>query len=225
MRVYLLFALVALPALLSFVVASPDTDQRKDRALTILERFRSAWDPVEGYMRPGDDRGWKARMLAMCDFARLGKRSVPVLVSALRDRDPEIRVFAAQTLAMLGWPDARDALEKALDDPVPAVRLYAVDGLSRLGLPLPVGKLTRLGNRDPNRDVRTHVRFALDRDTPAEIDPVRAALANYDPARLDTDRLNAAAPEFSLRDTDGREHTLEQYRGKWIVLVFIYGDT
>ena len=31
------------------------------------------------------------------------------------------------------------------------------------------------------------------------------------------------APEFALTDTDGQQHSLSDYRGKWVVLIFNRG--
>src|SRR5262249_41747567 len=36
--------------------------------------------------------------------------------------------------------------------------------------------------------------------------------------------LGKQAPDFSLQDQDGKTHTLEQYRGKWVVLYFYPKD-
>jgi len=36
--------------------------------------------------------------------------------------------------------------------------------------------------------------------------------------------LNKAAPPFSLEDQTGKTHTLEQYRGKWVILYFYPKD-
>jgi HEAT repeat protein len=76
-----------------------------------------------------DDWHWKARRV----LSRFGPRTVPALVEALvGGDDPAIRLFAAESLALLG-PDAReasDALHQAAGhDEDPLVRAAAATAL------------------------------------------------------------------------------------------------
>jgi HEAT repeat protein len=77
-----------------------------------------------------DDWHWKARRV----LSRFGQRTVPALVEALvGGEDPAIRLFAAESLALLG-PDGRDASDAlrqaASHDADPHVRAAAAAALS-----------------------------------------------------------------------------------------------
>jgi len=39
-------------------------------------------------------------------------------------------------------------------------------------------------------------------------------------ARMSKHKVGQAAPPFALEDSAGRTHTLEQFRGGWLLLVF-----
>lgn len=51
-----------------------------------------------------------------------------------------------------------------------------------------------------------------------------ALLAFALPALADGPAVGSAAPNFRLQDQEGKWHTLEQYRGKWVVLYFYPKD-
>ena len=51
-----------------------------------------------------------------------------------------------------------------------------------------------------------------------------AVLAATGPALAGGPEVGAAAPDFKLQDQTGRWHTLEEYRGKWLVLYFYPKD-
>jgi hypothetical protein len=120
------------PALLLAALATPATAaDEPSRAAEALRGFEKGWTPLKGraYMRPLEDAGWKARMAALRALARSGD-ATPVLVAALK-KGEETRVFAAQALALLPGPRAKDALLGALKDSHPAVRLYAAAATRR----------------------------------------------------------------------------------------------
>jgi HEAT repeat protein len=156
----------------------------------------------------------------------LGDRAVPTLTETLANAAPETRIFAAQALAFLADPASRPALETALKDATPAVRLYALDALSMFGKLEATDQLRLLREKDPNRDVRSHAGFALDRDDQPKPAAIRQRLLDYDLARMDTARVGRPAPDFELTDALGKTYSLKQFRGKQaVVLVFVYGDT
>jgi hypothetical protein len=195
-------------------------------AAEIKQQFEKAWKPQKGYMRPLDDAGWKARMEAFHELARLGAKAVPMLTDALAKGEPDTRTFAGQTLALLAEPDSKPALPTALKDSHAAVRLYALDALSMFGKLEATEELLRLRHKDPNVDVKAHARFALERDDKPQPEAIRKALTEYDLSRVDTARLGKLAPDFALTDAVGKIHRLSDFRGKNpVVLVFIYGDT
>jgi HEAT repeat protein len=113
-------------------------------------------------------------------LGQIGAPSVPVLVSALKARDAEVRTRAAQTLGQAG-PDAKEAvpaLIAALQDKQSNVRVAAVDALGEMGVE---GKeaapqLARLFH-DRSLRVREHVRKALAEIGPAAVESLCDALA------------------------------------------------
>jgi len=201
--------------------------QAATRADELITRFRREWKAEKGHMRPRDDRGWKARMRAMRDLAGLGAAAVPALVRALDNADPEVRGFAAQALGFLGDARAAERLGRTLaEDQVPVARLYAADSLGMIGGLRPKPLLERIEAEDPNKDVRAHMRFALERKGEALAEKVRDDLRSFDLTRLDTAEVGKAAPDFTLTDALDQVYRLSDFRGKKaVVLLFIYGDT
>jgi HEAT repeat protein len=168
---------------------------------------------------------WKVRMEALRSLAKIGPAAAPVLVKALKDGEPATREFAAQALVLCGDAKTKPALERALADRQSTVRLYAIQALSMLG-PLPrTEAYERILTRDPTvYGVRPMMAAALepgDRPNPAAL---RKALADYDLSLMDSARLGAAAPDFTLNDYMGKPVRLSQWRGKTVVLRFILYD-
>jgi hypothetical protein len=55
---------------------------------------------------------------------------------------------------------------------------------------------------------------------------VRNAIAEYDPAQIDTARVGKPTPDFTLLDAGGETYRLSQFRGKKVaVLTFVVADT
>jgi hypothetical protein len=201
--------------------ADPPTDPAE-----VIRTFEKAWVAPKGYMRPLDDAGWKARMTAFQKLAEAGDKAIPALTDALSKGEPETRIFAAQALGLMADPAAKPALETALKDKTPAVRLYALDALSMFGKLTPTDELKAMKEKDPNRDVQSHVGFALGRDDKPDLTALRKLLAGYDLAKMNTAIVGKAAPEFELTDATGKTYKLADFKGKKaVVLVFVYGDT
>jgi HEAT repeats len=80
------------------------------------------------------DRSFKVRVQAALILGQLGQpRSVPALVGALRDPYPTVRASAAQALARIGTPLARDGVVKAAtQDTNPVVRRIAREALKHM---------------------------------------------------------------------------------------------
>jgi hypothetical protein len=95
-----------------------------------------------------------------------------------------------------------------------------------LGRLEPTERHERILNHDPNYfSVRTMMAAALAREDRPNPAALRKELADYDLRRLDTARVGEIAPDFTLRDANGKAVRLSQFRGKKTVVVrFILFD-
>jgi HEAT repeat protein len=92
----------------------------------------------------------------------IGGLAVPVLVDALSDEDPRMRLQIVDLLGEIGEADAASALAGALRDPEWRVRWRAADALGKLGDPSAVADLLDL-LADTSKDVRVSAAWALGR--------------------------------------------------------------
>lgn len=208
------------------VVSAAEPASPKRFAAEAMARFSTGWKAHAGYMRPAEDNGWKVRMEAFQTLVRQGRASVPRLTEALGSPRDDDRVFAAQALALLADSSSRPVLEAALEDPHPAVRMYAIDALSMLGRMQETDRFRALRDDDENRDVRSHMRFALERDEDPRPRAIQEQLLAYDLSQVGSARLGEPAPDFTLSDPLGKTYRLSRFRGRQaVVLVFVYGDT
>ncbi|MBN1565710.1 MAG: HEAT repeat domain-containing protein [Anaerolineae bacterium] len=92
----------------------------------------------------------------------IGMLAVPVLVDALSDEDPRMRLQIVDLLGEIGEADAASALAGALRDPEWRVRWRAADALGKLGDPSAVPDLLDLLT-DSSKDVRASAAWALGR--------------------------------------------------------------
>lgn len=223
----LLLTIAISPAAASEPAASPEQ---------ILETFSSHWKESDwtspsrsrsrGYMRPLDDEGWQVRMQSIQDLVSQGKKSVPVLLKALKSKNDALRILAAQTLGYLAAdiPEA-PLLEAARNDKNPSVRLYAVDVL---GMQSTTGKIDwqAIRKNEKNRDVRKHIGYAVERKDEGVQQAVVDTLTQWDFQSINTATVGKKAPDFELTAATGQKVRLSDYQGKQaVVLVFIYGDT
>jgi hypothetical protein len=201
----------------------------KETAAELLKRFDKDWTslPDRLHMRAVDDGGWKTRMIVLCGLARLGPEAETELIEALDSDRAERRVLAAQGLGFLGGVRSKARLERTLaEEKVAAARLYAADSLGMIGGLETNPLFERIAAGDPNKDVRSHLKFALERKGEAIPERVRADLREYDLTRLETAKVGVPAPDFTLTDVFGQSYRLTDFRGrKGVVLLFIYGDT
>lgn len=219
-----------MPGLLlaALLAAQATAGEPSQQTSDVLADFQRAWKPLTGreYMRPLDDAGWKARLVALQKLAHAGEKAVPVLTDALKKGDDESRVFAAQALALLPDTHAKAALAQALKDKQPAARLYALDALSMFGKLPDKEPYQTLRQKDANRDVRSHATFAIERDDKPQPEAIRQTLRDYDLKKMATAKLGEKAPDFKLTTATAKEVRLSDFRGKKpVVLVFVYGDT
>jgi len=104
----------------------------------------------------------RVRRYLIIALERLGSRdAAPVIIEALRDADPEVRLHAARALAALqDVPDAVAPLSGLLDDDDPAVRKVAIYALGQTHDPEAIPRLEPLLD-DPTEDVRWNAALAL----------------------------------------------------------------
>jgi HEAT repeat protein len=144
----------------------------------------------------------------------------------LQKGQPATRELAAQALVLLADESTRPALEKALDDPNSGVRVSAIHALSMLGPVPPTERHLRLLTSDPTLfGVRPMMAAALEREGRPKAGELHRELANYDLRQLDSARVGEMAPDFTLKDYNGKPYRLSQFRGqKTVVVRFILFD-
>ena len=85
---------------------------------------------VEKLSADAASASWQTRVTAIATFGRLrDPRAVPVVITALDDRDERVRIESAKTLAVLADKRAVEPLIAALKDPDPGVRFEAAAAL------------------------------------------------------------------------------------------------
>ena len=205
-----------------------------DSAKEWLGWFATRWDDdawVSGrrraYMRPLDDQGWQARMLAMQGIAASGKDAVASLVDALESDDTPTRLLAAQTLGYLAPHVPPEPLIEALENDIDAaVRLYAVDSLGMQGGRDLNKILTPRRASERNRDTKKHIAYALERKQVAVNPRIVDSLIKWDSKQVNSAKIGKPAPDFQLATISGAKYRLSDFCGKQpVILVFIYGDT
>mgnify|MGYP001258226273 CR=1 FL=1 len=189
------------------------------------------WVPKTGvrtkFMRPLDDEGWKARMVAFQTAVQIGEASVEPMRKLLRHEDASQRALAAQVLGYLPARAAReDLLRAAREDAEPVVRLYAIDSLGMLGTDGLNIDWKALADQQKNRDAKRHVTYASERANNPIAKAVIDQLTSWDASQMDTARVGQLAPNFELSSVSGEKVRLSDFKGKSaVVLVFVYGDT
>jgi HEAT repeat protein len=195
-----------------------------------LARLAAAWkepgDSNGAGLSADDDAVWKIRTEALVTLAKAGPGAVPVLVEALKDGPPASRILAAQALGLFADPATKPALRAALKDGQGQVRLYAIRALSMFGRLEATPEYEAIRDNDGNWRVQVEMAAALKRDDKPDAAALRKQLADFDLKRLDSARMDEAAPDFTLVDSSGGKVSLGQFRGKKaVVLVFRVRDT
>ncbi len=173
------------------------------------------------------DRDWRVRTLALRDLARLGRSAVPPLIDHLEADDWHVRYVSAKALGFLGDLAAAAPLQSTLKEGSHSVvRSQAALSLGQLGAESTLPLLDRLADRG-GRDVAHQCEVAAHRiryEQPIGSD-VAKAYAQLDPETFERVEVGKPAPDFSLRDTQGRRWRLSDFRGrKPVVLLWIFAD-
>jgi HEAT repeat protein len=158
------------------------------------------WTAARNSMRPADDKGWQVRMLALQSLVKSDTVAIPVLLKALKGENVAVRILAAQALSFLSPQVPRQAIaDAAKNDSNATVRLYAADTLGMQGNMDSAQLLKQLHEDETNRDVRWHLRYALERGSHAVSKTMVQKLRAWDPARLASATIGKSAPNFKLR--------------------------
>lgn len=195
-----------------------------DQAGAILGEFSKAWPENRTPYRTDRDASWKSYALALRALVLIGDKAVPSLLAGCSDKNFQVRALSARALGFLGAKSAVPKLIELLDDPQGPVALLAADALGQLQVPAGLEALEKAKARLKNGDVLLHVNKALERKTPVEED-VRELILKLDERSIDAARIGKPAPDFSLKDAQGKSWTISQFKGqKAVALVFMYGD-
>ena len=97
---------------------------------------------LEEWLRNGDDA--LLRNAAMEAFRTLGGRAVRSLILLLKDKDPDVRIFAANVLGDIRDAEALSSLIPALDDPDVNVKIASAEALGKIGSEKAVTALAKL---------------------------------------------------------------------------------
>lgn len=213
-------AALVLLALASPVVCAEDP---RPGAKAVLERFATAWPAARtDHRRPSDD-SWKAYGAALKDLVAGADRKA--IRAGLAHENRQVRALCARVLGFLRAEGAVPDLARALaGDAWPTVRLLAADSLGAIRTAAAVEALERARDDETARDVRLHVKRALEREG-AVGDAPRQAVLTLDEATFASASVGAAAPDVALEDADGEVVRLSKLSGEErVVLVFLYGD-
>jgi HEAT repeats len=170
------------------------------------------------------DPGWKVRMKALVQATTAGADAVAVLVESLETGVPSVREFAAHALSIIADPRTEPALAKALDDPDRGVRIYAIRALSGLG---------KLKLTDDYREAMRaassawpkapwmpdYLEAAENPQHSPNVSAKRKALLHYDLSKMGTARPGERAADFVLKDRNGNDVRLSDFRDKATVIL------
>jgi HEAT repeat protein len=155
----------AIPALLRRL---RDDDWRvREEAARALGKMKAA-AAVVGLLecirmgRPGPFGAGNGNSLFTDAIKDIGPLAVPVLVDALSDEDPRMRLAIIELLGDIADPEAVPALTGALRDPEWRVRWQAAEALGKMRNVAAVPDLVEMLT-DSNKDVRISVAYALGR--------------------------------------------------------------
>jgi len=152
-------------ASLTKLLADPDANVRAGAAQSLGKMGATASEAVPALIRGLGDKESSVRNKVAVSLSRMGSRAVTALSEALQDESINIRLAAAQTLALCGSnaQAAVPALTEALKDSKAIVRRNAAFALGKVGpsaidaVPALVGRL-----KDKDEEVRTYAAAALE---------------------------------------------------------------
>ncbi len=197
----------------------------------ILDRVRKHnFEANSGYDGVGDltDDAWLIRTLAIRDLVRLGPKAVPILSAGLYDENRHVRHICVTVLGILGVQDVSDDLIKLLtDDPDPIVRGQTAQTLGQIGYTDAVPALNKTTKQDKSRHVQHRAKLAIGRlkEGVTTNDELIKLWSKLDDKAFRQLEVGKQAPDFELKDVDGKTWRLSDFKNKkTVVLIWIFAD-
>ncbi len=167
-------------------------------------------------------------MLAIRDLLRLGPETQETLINSLSDQNPHVRHVCVTVLGISATPDAGEALSKLLtNDPDPIVRGQAAQAIGQIDYKQGVPTLQKAVSQDQSEHVRHRAKLAIGRIK----EGVKAAgesidvWNSLDESTFRRVQVGQAAPDFELKDTNGKTWQLSDLKNKkTVVLIWIFAD-
>lgn len=188
-----------------------------------------------GYDGVGDceDQLWRHQLVAHRDLARSGPDAIAGCLAALDHPSPYVRNLAIKFLGLHRCEDAIAPLGRILlqAEDVPGhgclLSCEAAIALGRIGTAAARQALMGYENPgQPHSDVANRVKVALQLLDRGEADgeDIIAAYAAIDASGFRSAVIGQPAPAFSLTDHALVKQTLSEYRGKTVVLIWIFAE-
>lgn len=174
-----------------------------------------------------DDADWRIRSLAIRDLLLELPSDAPAVRSGLEHVSHHVRQITAAVLAIGDDQSSVKPLEDLLEkDPSNLVRAQAAMSLGQLVSASSVELLTRRFTEDASKDVRHQCELALDQiaKQAGVTQAARQAFETLSEADFEKLVVDSLAPPLTLAATDGQAWKLENQRGKWVVLIWIFAD-
>lgn len=196
---------------------------------SILERMRghNFEDNSSKGMADLNDDAWRVRILVIRDLVRMGPEGVPKLREGLKDENRHVRHVCVTALGILGAKDAGEDLIKLLiEDSDRIVRCQAAQALGQIGYSKAEAILKKVSEEDESRNLRHRAKLALGRlkegakSGPEDI----KAWSGLDEKTFRQVKVGGAAVDFELKDTKGKVWRLSDFKGKTVVLIWIWAD-
>ncbi len=174
-----------------------------------------------------EDRDGSVRSLALRDLVKAAGGDADAVAQGLNDTDLHVRYLSAAALGVARATSASAALERAVaDDVEPIVRSYAAIALGELGSVRSLPLLRELRAAEEHPDVRHQLELAAAQIEVGAVatDAQRDAFLALREEDFGQVQPGERAPTFELDDALGRRWSLEDARGQWLVLIWIFAD-
>lgn len=175
-----------------------------------------------------EDGDWKVRLVAISELVRLLPASGDAVTEGLIDTNLHVRQIAAAALGIARQTTAAGKLQEVLKkDSSPVVRSQAAISLGQMESSESLALLKRVFKEDSSRDVRHQCELAIDRIEKKQgaTEEQPTAFRNLNPKDFETVQIGDKAPDFLLRDTEGKTWRLgDANKGAWVALIWVFAD-